>query len=254
MEISRADVLISRFEVSDRGFISSSSSSTSSVLHFSSIRLGRPNTSAFSLIELMVVISVIAIALAFLVPALAPATGRSIEGAARQLTADLENARQLAIAERTKTRVLIPDRTALAGAFGAEVTDLALRGYTIVSFNRTAATWKQRGRWTRLTQPATFDPSAPVDPAKEEGVIQKRKTETTNVDNSASGTAATKAFTGAYIEFRANGSTSLDPASPLQVVAVADGIPDGNGNMQTKNPRLKYRITIDPLTGSARVQ
>jgi type II secretory pathway pseudopilin PulG len=207
----------------------------------------------FTILELMIVVGIIVLSLAFLLPAIMPATGRSIEGAMRQFTSDLENARQLAIAERTKTRVLVPDKNPGSGAFGSELSDLALRGYTTVSFNKTANTWKQRGKWTRLAQPATFDPKPTVS-GTEEGVIEKHKTDQTKVDNSNTGSAATKTFTGAYIEFLPNGSTSLDPASPLQIMAVADGIPDGNGNMTPKNKSLYYRITIDPLTGSVRLK
>lgn len=197
------------------------------------------------------VIGIIALALSFIGPALAPATGRAVEAGARQFAADLENARQLAIAERTKTRVLVPDTTGNSSAFGS---DLALRGYTTVSFNKTAGTWKQRGKWTRLPQAAAFDPNPAVNASTEENVIAARKTSTTPVDNSATGSSATVTFTGAYLEFRTNGSTSLDPASLSQVVVIADGVPDGNGNMKAKNAALRYRLTIDPLTGSARLK
>ena len=197
----------------------------------------------------MIVVSIVAIALGLLVPAIAPATGRTVEGATRQFTADLENARQLAIAERTKTRVLIPDVN--NATFGSE---LALRSYTIVSFNKAAGTWKQRGKWTRLPQPATFEPNPYVDAVTEDNVIGDRKTSDTAIDNSTSGSAATKTFKGAYLEYRANGSSSLDPSSKLQIIEIADGSPDGNGGMRRKNVSLQYRITIDPLTGSARVK
>ena len=202
----------------------------------------------------MVVITIIVIALAYLVPSLAPATGRSLEGAARQFTSDLENARQMAIAERTKTRVLIADTNANPAPPFA--SDIALRGYTIVSFNKTAGTWKQRGKWTRLPQPATFDPKPTPNPSPSpaEGVIEIHKADKTKIDNSVSGTDASNDFTGAYVEFRPNGSSSLDPNAKYQLLVIADGIPDGNGNMTAKNKLLRYQITIDPLTGSARLQ
>ena len=61
---------------------------------------------AFTLLELLVVIAIIAIALGFLIPSLGTGQGRSAEAAARQLSADLDGARLMAIAERTRTRVL----------------------------------------------------------------------------------------------------------------------------------------------------
>lgn len=192
----------------------------------------------------MVVIAVIAVALAFLTPALAPATGRTLEGAARQVTSDLENARQIALTERTRTRLLIADKN--LPTLGS---DLALRGYAVVSLNKTAGTWKQRGKWTRLPAPATFDP-APAIGANELGVIATRKSTVTQIDNSANGTDATAAFTGAYVEFRSNGATSLDPTSPTEVLVIADGIPDGTGGMTAKNKKLTYKLSLDPLTGA----
>lgn len=209
----------------------------------------------FTLIELLVVMGIIVLAMAFLIPALTPASGRSIEGAARQFMSDLENARQIAIAERTKTRVLIPDVNPSSGSFGGDSADLGLRAYTIVSFNKSANTWKQRGKWTRLSQSAVLDPRPSPSPSPpEQAVIPARRTATTTIDNSLSGTAASQDFTGAYIEFRSNGSASLDPNAPQDLLVIADGIADGNGNMTPKDKSLRYRITIDPLSGSARLQ
>ena len=203
----------------------------------------------------MIVIGIISIALAFLVPALAPASGRALDGSARLLAAELENARQIAIAERTRTRVLVPDLDNCGNptSFG---TGLGLRAYTTVSLNKTASppTWKQRGKWNRLAQSASFDPNPLPLTAQEMNVIGIRKSTVTAIDNSATGNAASNNFTGAYIEFRANGATSLDPTSPNEVMVLADGIADGTGNMTKKNQNLKYRITIDPLTGSATLQ
>ena len=155
---------------------------------------------AFTLVELLVVIGVISLLLVALMPALGPATGRSLDNSTRLFLADLESARLMAIAERTRTRVLIP--VAAAPALGQ---DLALRSYTITSFNRTANNWKQRGKWNRLAQSVAFDPDPSLtDAATQMSVLRDRQTETTTLDT-------TTIFTGPYIEFRANGGTSLDP-------------------------------------------
>lgn len=215
---------------------------------------------AFTLIELMVVIAIMVVMLSFLVPAIAPATGRSLEGAARQFTSDLENARQMAIAERTKTRVLIPVKS--DPAFGA---DLARRSYAIVIANKTAATWKQRGKWNRLPVPGTFDSPLPtaepapspqpwVNPSTEESILETRKDSVTSIDNSGNGSVAAKDFKGPYIEFRPNGSVSLNPADLAEVVVISDGIVNNSDDFVPKNKNLFYKITIDPLTGSARLK
>jgi hypothetical protein len=76
----------------------------------------------------------------------------------------------------------------------------------------------------------------------------------TPIDNSPSGAAATQTFTGAFIEYRSNGATSLDPNDKKSVVVLADGLVDAAGTFVPKNRGLFYEVAIDPLTGSARFQ
>lgn len=207
---------------------------------------------------MFVVISIMAIALGLMLPALGTGSGRALEGDAREFLAQLENARQIAIAERTRTRVLVPTNAGGNAQFGQ---DLGLRAYTIASFNKAAGTWKQRGKFRRLPASVAFRDALPAsspapfaDPATEESVLETRRTTDTPIDNSASGTAATKNLTGGYVEFRSNGATSLDPADRRQVVVLADGFVNATGNFVPKNQRLFYKVTIDPLTGSARFE
>jgi type II secretory pathway pseudopilin PulG len=195
---------------------------------------------AFTLLELLIVIGVISLLLIALTPALGPATGRSLDNSTRLFLADLESARLMAIAERTRTRVLVP--VTAAPTLGQ---DLALRSYTVVSFNRTANNWKQRGKWNRLAQSVAFDPDPTLtDTATQMSVLRDRQTENTTLDT-------TMTFTGPYIEFRANGGTSLDPNGKFEVVILADAIADANGAFTAKNRSLRSQITIDPLSGSA---
>ena len=79
--------------------------------------------------ELLVVTAVIAILLGFLIPALSPSSGRALEGDARNFAAQLENARLMALAKRTKTRVLI----AATNDWGS---DASWRAYLLTSYDR----------------------------------------------------------------------------------------------------------------------
>lgn len=184
---------------------------------------------------MLVVVAIIAIALGFLVPALGIGSARALEGDTRQFLAQLENARQTAIAERTRTRVIIPvaQETPRLGE------NLPLRAYTITSLDRTTGIWKQRGNWNRLSQSVAFN--------KGVGVLNEPVSDETKLPNNTK-------HTGPYIEYRANGSTSLDPATAPQLIELADAIADNAGTFRQKNAALRFQVEIDPLTGSATIK
>jgi len=152
----------------------------------------------------------------------------------------------MAIAERTRTRILIA--VSDAPDWGQ---DLALRGYLAVSFNRTSNTWTQRGKWNRLSQSVAFDPNAGSG-SSSLWIIANRRTATTSVAKVAGG--ASTDFTGAYIEFHPNGGTSLDPLSLPEAISIADAIASSNGTFTAKNQKLRFQVTIDPLSGSTALQ
>jgi prepilin-type N-terminal cleavage/methylation domain-containing protein len=205
---------------------------------------------AFTLIELMVVMGIIALAMAFLIPTLGPASGRAVDAAAGQFKADLEGARLMAIAERTRTRVIIPtsasDFTAASSSPAAWPSDITLRGYLIVSEKRTDVVWKQRGKWTRFPEGVAV-----------QSVVQSSPTPApTAVPIDVGGTGATTyRFGGPYIEFLANGSCNLDPsATPAPAAIIADGFVNSSGAFVQKNQKLRFTVAVDPLTGSVSVK
>lgn len=199
---------------------------------------------------MLIVIGIIAIVAAFVVPALGPASGRNLDGATRQFMADLDNARLIAIAERTRTRILLPksisDFSGAASSPAPWPADIALRGYLITSSKRTDTVWKQRGKWNVLPQGIALDPAVGlfVQPAPSPVPTP------IGVNVGGSG-VATFEFNGPYIEFLPNGSSSLDPsASPAPAATLADAYVDSTGIFVRKNKNLKSTVTVDPLSGS----
>jgi len=204
---------------------------------------------AFTLIELIVVIGIIALVMAFLIPTLGPASGRAVDAAAGQFKADLEGARLMAIAERTRTRVILPTNATQFVAVSSPApwpSDIPLRGYLVVSEKRTDVVWKQRGKWTRFPEGVAVA-----------SVVQSSPTPTpTAVPIDVGGTgAANYTFSGPYIEFLANGSCNLDPAAtPSPAAIIADGFVDSSGAFVQKNQKLRFTVAVDPLTGSVSVK
>lgn len=187
---------------------------------------------------------IIAIVLGFLIPSLGTGSGRSAEAAARQLSADLDGARLIAIAERTRTRILLP--TSITNFSGGPSpapwpSDIANRGYLVVSEKRTDQVWKQRGKWNRFPSGVAL---ASISPTPTPASI--------SVDSTGTGSTTNNyAFDGPYIEFLANGSSNLDPsASPAPAAVIADGFVDSSGKFVPKNTKLQYTMTVDPLTGA----
>jgi hypothetical protein len=71
----------------------------------------------------------------------------------------------------------------------------------------TSGNWLQQGKLNRLSQTATFDSTA--------GIVAARSTASTPVVKTPNVTPAPSpaSFTGAYVEFLPNGSTTLDPSA-----------------------------------------
>ena len=199
---------------------------------------------------------IIALVLAFLIPSLGTGAGRSAEAAARQLTADLDGARLTAVAERTRTRMIFPTSpsnfTNPSSTPAPYPTDIAYRGYLVVSEKRTDSRWKQRGKWNRFPTGTGFAilPSPNPSPNPTAMPIDATGAGSNTSYNFNAGTGA-----GSYIEFLANGSSNLDPTATLTPTpVVADGFVDSTGKFITKNKKLQYTITVDPLTGAVSLQ
>lgn len=193
--------------------------------------------------ELLVVIFIIVLIAGLMIPALGTSSARALDGASRQFVSDLQNARLLAMAERTRTRVLLPTSSSnFSGASSSPTpwpNNIALRGYVIASEKKTAGVWKQRGKWNRFPDGTAVQSYSPVPSPT-----------AIPVDATGHGTTTSYTYNGPYIEFLANGSSNLDPTATPATTVVADGFVDSNGAFQPKNRGLISSITIDPLSGS----
>jgi prepilin-type N-terminal cleavage/methylation domain-containing protein len=210
--------------------------------------------SAFTLIELLVVMGIIALALAFLTPTLGPSSGRGLNAAAGQFKADLEGARLTAIAQRTKTRVIVAATN--DPNWGQ---DTAWTAYIVAKLDTTSSPtkWIMQGKINRVPQSVTFDPLQPAPtPAMTPPpvyVLPTRQAAITAVAKAA--TASTTNFTGPYVEFRPTGGTSLDAAAGAEIVALQDAfVAPASTSPVRKNLKLRSQITIDPLSGSVSAQ
>jgi type II secretory pathway pseudopilin PulG len=206
------------------------------------------------LIELLVVMGIIALALAFLIPTLGPASGRALDAATGQFKADLDGARLTAIAQRTRMRVLVAATN--DPNWGQ---DTAWTAYIVAKLDTTSTPtkWVMQGKLNRVPQSVTFDPIQPVPTPSATPppvfVLPTRQSTVTAVAKTA--TASTINFTGPYIEFRPTGATTLDATTGAEIVPLQDAfVPTGSTSPVRKNVKLRSQITVDPLSGSVRMQ
>jgi prepilin-type N-terminal cleavage/methylation domain-containing protein len=127
---------------------------------------GRPSESpqnrgprdAFTLVELLTVVAIMAIVMSVLGFAIGSMGGSATQVAAAQVASGLSLARQLAVAQNTETRFVIAD---LQGADGAGLPQESFRYWTVIMTNKRAAnpsanTWVMMKEWEKLPQGAVF--------------------------------------------------------------------------------------------------
>lgn len=108
---------------------------------------GRRERGAFTLVELLAVIAIMAILLVIAAPLLGTSASRNLNAAAAPLAATLRLARQLAVAQNQWVWVVFPDdEPSLYSGDPGEVVK-AYRAYAVVSSNRASGKVEYVGEW-----------------------------------------------------------------------------------------------------------
>lgn len=194
----------------------------------------RPGSTAFSLVELLLVVGIVAIILAFLVPAADQALRGSTLAQSGQMVGDqIASARQLAIARNRPVFVRFYKLSG-QGVNGEEA-------YCAVQ------SMEQR-------EDGTLHPLSKVNRLHENVQISDSATYSTliaNARDTGSDTISGQNANYAGFRFLPDGSTDLDPTTPegwfLTLVGRAPSGPQG------ETPKNFYTIRINPHTGQTRV-
>lgn len=114
----------------------------------------RGRKSAFTLVELLLVVAIMAIVMGLLAVSLTQSQGRALQMAAAQVASGMGLARQLAITKNTDARFIIaPQRGGGAGSFYPEEP---FRYWAIIQSNRGANTWALTKDWEALPAGTVF--------------------------------------------------------------------------------------------------
>ena len=198
-------------------------------------------TNAFTLIEMLVVIVIVAIMAAIAIPAVTNLVKSSgVNGAAREVSNTLSLARQYAITHRTTTRVVFPYR----GTAGAATSQAPpYRSYGVVAKVNTPPGWAYIGKWESLPLGVIFLKVAPSG-----GGALDNLTKDTKVPFPTTNSVASTLL--AYIEFTPTGVTSLSGGATL---TYQEGFVDGSGNPTPTSANATTNI-VDDIIGRIQVK
>jgi uncharacterized protein (TIGR02596 family) len=187
------------------------------------------HAAAFSLIELLIVIAIMAILLALTVPAFnSISSGRKLDQAASQVVDNLSLARQTAMAHGCRVRWELAD-------IGTGTNDYRI--HRLVEFK--SGTWQAASKWVALDANVQVNP----DPARSGLIGSVTNSATTNFTYGGTNYSNKNAIP---VTFLPDGTTLLSGSNTFLTVEPIQGPKDASG----KSPNWSC-IVINPVTGRA---
>jgi len=114
------------------------------------------NKSAFTLVELLAVIAIMAILLSITIASFQNIKGKGLNAALTPLSSTLRLARQYAVSQRTTTYVVFPGERDVIYGNEPEQVKKAGKAYAVIASNRTSHVYEYIANWDYLPQGVTF--------------------------------------------------------------------------------------------------
>ncbi|MEM7015456.1 MAG: prepilin-type N-terminal cleavage/methylation domain-containing protein [Verrucomicrobiota bacterium] len=203
---------------------------------------------AFSLVEMMVVISVLAFLLAFAAPSIMSLGSTSLSAGGRDLVGFLKLARAEAIAKNTVVRV------AIVRNWPSE-PDAAHRTFGTMSWNEETEEFVQIGAWESLPEGLMIEPSFPSyvkdsEYAKDDPINVRASTPNKMIEVMVNG----EAISATYLEFMPNGRARAPDGMAERKLAfvVIQGFEE-DGEIVRVASQNWAQVNVDLLTGHIEV-
>lgn len=119
-------------------------------------RSSRGNRAAFTLVELLSVVAIMAIVMGALGMAINNMGGPSVQVAAAQVASGMSLARQYAVAKNLETRFIICNTNGIRSTNPAAVPPESWRYWTVIQTNRGSNSWTMLKEWEKLPAGVVF--------------------------------------------------------------------------------------------------
>jgi len=217
---------------------------------------------AFTLVELLTVVAIMAIVMGILAISLSQTQGRTVQLAAAQVASGLGVARQTAINMNTQSAFIIAPVP--AGASSGLLPDEVYRNYAILYSNKTTGNWILAKDWEALAPGAVFfsilkQNYSPINwPTADKVAKPPVFQETTNsmkvsLRDTPGKVEGTLSGTIPMIMFNPDGGATRAPAQGM-AIGLAEGTSLPSGELVVRSSNSITYVEVDPIIGKAVVK